>query len=514
LRLVNEFFNNIKSIKFNLGAFFISLLSIIYIRTFFEDLFESKHLIAPMDNFYDNSVELLHVTFSWISVFLSALLIINLFDKDKIENSAKIVLSFFPIIIIVPFLDMFVFQSGEILYETNFDNFWFKYLNLFDYTHHFNGVTSGVRIEIFLIVILSFFYVYTATSKFRNALFASLLLYTMIFFYGYLPAFYNKIFLTHYDQIIEYGVTPGKSIIQFNFYSYIPVLLLLIILLFRKIEKKYTYMIYDSFRIERLSIYIGIFLFGFFLSAKRSFIEYEVFNIYDMLKLFSALLSISFAFAYATVLNNIYDIDIDKISNKTRALVLYDIDIKIYKQYQNILLFFAFCFAVAVNSEFVFIIGATIALSYVYSAKPLRIKRFVFISSLLLSFIAVFVFLAGINVINGNVAFLDFQKKYLFALFLFYFAAVHLKDIKDIQADTQFGILTLPIILKGKFLALKFMLILVFFLTLYILQLPFKLILPLMFVFSMGILLIKNSEIILIFIQALMLIVFIGVIIN
>jgi 4-hydroxybenzoate polyprenyltransferase len=477
-------------------------------------LFESKHLIAPMDNFYDNSVELLHITFSWLSVFLSALLIINLFDKEKIENSAKIVLSFSPVIIIVPFLDMFVFQSGQILYETNFDNFWFKYFNLFDYTHHFDSVTSGVRIEIFIIVILSFCYVYSTTSKFVNALFSSLFLYTIIFFYGYLPAFYNKIFATNYNKIVEYGVVPGKSIIQFNFYSYIPILLLLMILLLRKIEKKYIYMIYDSFRIERLSIYIGIFLFGFFLAAKKSLIEYEVFNIYDMLKLSSALLSISFAFAYATVLNNIYDIDIDKITNKKRALVLYDIDIKIYKQYQNILLFFALCFAVAVNSEFVFIVGATIALSYIYSAQPLRVKRFVFISSFLLGFIAVFVFLAGVNVVNGNVAFLDFPKKYFLALFLFYLAAVHLKDIKDIEADQQFGILTLPILLKGKFSAFKFILILVFFLSLYILQLSFKLILLLSFVFSIGVLLIKNSEIILIFIQSLMLIVFINVLIN
>lgn len=507
---LEQLIKSIKKGKFNIAHFGLTLLAIIVVRTFFEHILESRHLVATVDNFYDNSVEYLHVIFSWISLFLSATYILNLFDKDSIANTLKITLASFGVIIIVPFLDYFMFGSGQILYETNFQDFWFKYFYLFDVTKEIPKVTNGVRVEIFLVFLMSFVYIYVTTKSLLKALIASVLVYTLIYFYGYLPAVVNTLLDTHYMALVHKSVLPIQSLINLNFYTYLPILSLLFILYFFKIEKQYRYMILDALRIERLSIYVGIFLFAFFVSAKYGMVDDAIYNTYDMLKLYSGLLALIFSFVYASMLNNMSDIDIDIESNPQRALIRYRISSDVYTQTKNITLFFAFSTALAVNESFVFIVIAILALSYIYSMSPLRLRRFLLVSNFILSVIAVLVFLLGVCVIEGSAAFLQLHKEYVVAVFLVYFLASHLKDIKDAESDQKYGVTTLATLFPVKKLLwiIKFFVMVAIVAVCILFHFSFLITILFMLVYILGMLFIRNSEYFLVFLQLLVTIVY------
>jgi len=497
---------NIKTADFTLGSFFLTLLFLIVIRNFFENIFEQIHLVAPMGSFYDNCVEYLHIVFSWISVFLSVVYILNIFDKDKISQTTKVVLSLFCIIIIVPVLDYFIFGSGRILYETNFDNFWFKYIYLFDITKEkIPHITNGVRVEIAIVFIMSFIYIYLMTQKIYKAILAAFFVYSIIYFYGYLPAVVNAVSHSSYEKIVQDSILPIQSAINLNFYTYLPIFSMLGLLYYFKLDKKYRYMIVDSFRIDRLLIYIGIFLFAFFTSAKYALSTTEVFNLYDMLRLYSAILSLVFGFAFASVLNNIADFEIDKISNKDRALIRYDISQKLYSDFKNILLFLSLSFAIGVNESYFFIMIAIVALSYIYSIPPLRLRRLVIVSNLTLSIIAVLVFLLGVCVVEGNAAFIQVHFEYLIAIFIFYFTASHFKDFKDKQADKQYYVVTLATLFEQN--KLEKILKIITFIVLIVVMLLFDFTLVNIIAFAIayifGAYIIKNSEHFIIFLQLL-----------
>ena len=495
----------IKTAKFSLGSFFLTLLSIIVVRNFFENILEHTHFIVPASTFYDNCVEYLHITFSWMSVFLSVTYIFNIFDKNHIEQTAKIVLASFSVILIVPLFDYFIFGSGRILYETNFDDFWFKYIYLFDISRTIPKVTNGVRVEIFLVCVMSFTYIYIVTKKIHQAILASWLIYSVIYIYGYLPAFINALTHSTYYKIVHSSVLPTQSLINFNFYTYLPIVSLLSFLYYFKFDKKCKYMILDSLRIDRLLIYVGIFFFAFFISTKYAMETREVFNFYDMLRLYSAILALVLSFVYATVLNNITDIKIDAISNQTRVLVRFNISKEFYNDFKNIVLFFALACAIGVNKSYFFVMIAILSLSYIYSMSPLRLRRFVIISNIVLSTIAVLVFLLGVCVIEGNAAFIQTHSEYLAAIFIFYFTASHFKDFKDAKADKSYYITTLATLFERKKLEIVLKVMTLVALIIVMLLFKFSSVLMLCFVviYVIAAYMIRNSEYFIIFLQVL-----------
>jgi len=84
-----------------------------------------------------------------------------------------------------------------------------------------------------------------------------------------------------------------------------------------------------------------------------------------------------------------------------------------------------------------------LALSYVYSAEPFRLKRFVLIGHAILATIGMSVFLLGVSLSDGILAFSNTDGKLLAAIFIFFFVASHLKDIKDVSGDSADGVTTI-----------------------------------------------------------------------
>lgn len=419
---------------------FKALTFIIIIRTFFEILLGNKHSFEFNPDFYINIIAYIHIYISWLCLFLTISLLIKLFLKMKFSEALKIVLIFSPLILIPPLAD-FIFTKGAggmILYSFEIDTFFYNYLNLFNPLAKISVVTPGVRIEILAAFLGSF---YISFYFFKAGLLKSILLamsiYTAIFFYGYLPAIYKTIG-------IDFYVLSGKAVTELTrshkfFYMYLAptVLILLSILIVLYKENKENFKTAISFLYpSRLFFYILLLVFGFIFVSNESGLYPQILNLEDSLKIFSSAISILFLFAHAKILNDIHDIEIDRVSNTERPLIKNTLSAESANQIKNILIIPSFLYALAAEISFIFYWFFIWAASHLYSATPFRLRRYYPLGHITLSLIGISVFLAGGSLVNSYEAYSALQKKeILLYIFLAFFLLSNIKDFKDTEGD-------------------------------------------------------------------------------
>jgi 4-hydroxybenzoate polyprenyltransferase len=426
-------------------------------------------------------------------LYLFIVIILYHTGKDKLEDVAKIALYGFLLILTVPLLDGFIFGSGVISYNYDFSNFIYSFINLFNIRANIDFVTNGVRVEIALVMSISFLYLqYFSLSR---AFIGSFLIYSVVFIYGYLPAFYGL------DMIIENSVLVPHNLILWHLYIYVP----LVVILFFYFLFKFKDIFLSFIRVERLFIYIGLFLFGVFYTAKNSIIDYDFLNIFDIYKILLAILSLSFAFFYSVIINDVVDIKIDKISNKNRALPQKLIKLKDYNALGYIFLTLGLCFGFGVNLVFFFLLFFIIALSYIYSVKPLRLKQYFIISNIVLSTIGTSVFLLGVSMLEQT-NIVEVSKPILSLIFIAFFIASFLKDYKDKVSDKKDGVKTIANIYENSFIYLK-LFIMLFYTYMSYKLIGFNIILQSLI---LGVIFFKKSEKLLLYIQGIVALIYVS----
>jgi 4-hydroxybenzoate polyprenyltransferase len=440
----------IETLPLSAGGFFFTFVAIVAVRTCFEFLLEPSRSVTLFDSFFYSLVDYIHILLSWLSLFLSVVLWLKVIYKKDIFKIINLVLAGFCVIWIVPLID-FIFYSGiEISYRYDFSTFWHTFIHLFNPFVSLGHISTGVRIEVAVVLVFVSIYGRVIKQSFLQILGAVFGVYTIIFTYGYLPAIYAYILNIDFFTIVAHSVLIEKSLVHLTAYIYIvPLTVQAAVLLYlmpKNIQKSFLYIA----RFERMSIYLGIFLLAAFLALKNGLGGMEVLNFYDINKTLAAILSIACAFIYASVINDVSDEMPDKISNAKRVLVQQLLSKQSFIELGNIFLFLSIVFAVTVNRHFVFLIFGILALSYLYSKPPFYLKRFFLLSHLTLSLIALLVGLLGFCFVEANLAFQKADAVFLSATVIFYFIASHLKDIKDHKADKAYGIVTLATIMGKK----------------------------------------------------------------
>lgn len=153
-----------------------------------------------------------------------------------------------------------------------------------------------------------------------------------------------------------------------------------------------------------------------------------------------AALSASFLLAGANVINDIYDLAIDRVNRPNRPLVSGALSIKEAWRWFAVLYSAGLLAALAAGIRF-FIIAVLIAALLVWYSKHL--KRTVLAGNLAVSFAA------GLTFIYGALAVGDWRAGIIPAVFAFFFHLGReiLKDMQDMEGDVQNGVFTFP----GKF---------------------------------------------------------------
>lgn len=178
---------------------FIAILSLRLCLEFF-----ANHRLFQAD-------DVMHIGLWFLFIVQAFMLQLHLFSKANVEQIVKLVVCCFSIALTAPIIDLLVsqgkFSKMNYLSVNSFSDIAWSYITIGGASLS-RGATLGIRIEIVLLVIASFNYVYLKTGNIWRALAGTLSIYTVLFLSGAIPYFLGKI-NTAFD--LTYGANDQSS---------------------------------------------------------------------------------------------------------------------------------------------------------------------------------------------------------------------------------------------------------------------------------------------------------------
>jgi geranylgeranylglycerol-phosphate geranylgeranyltransferase len=166
--------------------------------------------------------------------------------------------------------------------------------------------------------------------------------------------------------------------------------------------------------------------------------------------------------AAGNVINDIYDIEIDRINRPGRPLPSGEVPVPVANAFYIFLIFSSLITAFYINISAVFMVAVVSMALTLYAS---RLKRLPFIANIIVAFIT------GLVFVFGGIAANNINNAYIPAAFAFLINLVRelLKDIEDIKGDQAAGIRTLPIVagIKGSVRIISFLTVILVLFTLY-----------------------------------------------
>lgn len=152
-----------------------------------------------------------------------------------------------------------------------------------------------------------------------------------------------------------------------------------------------------------------------------------------------------YAAVFAIASNNIEDIEIDQLTNTNRPLVKNAVDPKLYDRTSKISLLFSLVFSVLIGIEFFLAILGISLIYFIYSCKPFKLKRFVFLAKFLIGINSLISAVCGFYVAGGDLK--QFPVFWLLFILIPVSLMANFVDLKDTVGDKAAGIKTLPVLL-------------------------------------------------------------------
>lgn len=464
--MLSKFIQKLENLNISFGAYLATLFSIIIIRLGLESLSSNDAKVISFSTFP-------HFFLFFISLLLTLIFIIRLFTRENIIKISKIALLGQLTLWAAPIFDLFLsraktfFSMGYIFDSPK--NFLTRYLHFFGGTNEI-GITYGMKLQVILACVFIAIYIFIKTKSFIKTLFAPILTYTAIFIYGALPSLLTALQLKkinfEFGDILQTLFLP-KSIFNISFsdparlfdFEMGLTLFFLIVL-----QLSLWYLIYSFkkfkaiilYNIRYLRFFLQIFtLFGgLWLGFKILESKWDL-SIFGFLTLFALFIIVLFIWLFSVGINDIYDLEIDKISpaNKIRILPQNIMDISEYQNLNFSFLFLANLGAFILGPAFFSLSLILSALVYIYSAPPLRLRTFVFLAHFIIALCALCGVFLGFLIFAKDQTLISFPLKFALLILLFFTLATHIKDIKDLQGDKENGVITLPTLFgeqKGK----------------------------------------------------------------
>lgn len=460
---LQKLFEAIENRPLTLSAWATALFSIIAIRIGIENAFDSLPFRFADQFFYQFS----HHFLTFTTIFLVALPILAWAGRVELRKAANVLITGFLVIWTPPVVDEIISRGAGLWSFYSFDSLaglLERYVTFFGDKPDI-GITYGVRFEVGLVVLLIVLYTWIKSRSVTRTLLAGIALYTALFVIGVLPSIITILLwgpnigflaVSEHD-IARLMLSPAplfvlnppdiESVLAIKMSLMygaliVPLIAIIIFFFFRKI----FWSLFHNARFPQIIYHGGLFLVGAALTVLHDENSFQP-DIFHFAALFILLVAVGSAWLASVVANDLRDIAIDRITNTHRPLVTGTIDIPTYKTIG--LLFFgtSIFFAAIVSTQAALILALYQALAFLYSADPLRLKRYPVIATALAAMASLLVLFAGFIVFSTekNIAALPVSISAL--LFFAYLAIIPIKDFKDIAGDRADDVLTLPVLL-------------------------------------------------------------------
>ena len=234
--------------------------------------------------------------------------------------------------------------------------------------------------------------------------------------------------------------------------AYLLLLVVLSLVWFLCFDRRKAKAFMGNIRPYRCAHYMGMALFGLALgySLLGDRFSDPFGNPSDVLAVLAIALSALFSWQSAIAFNDIYDVKSDALSNTNRPLVTAQLSPRESAFLGCIFLLFAVYFAINVNYSAFVIAVVYNAMFLMYSAPPLRLKRFFPLSTFIVALGAVLALYLGFSLFAGLKTTLLFPNRMVILMLTVFTLSFNTKDVKDIAGDQLDGTVTLMTLLGAK----------------------------------------------------------------
>ena len=386
--------------RLNLLGVFLWILLVSIIRMVLE-----SHLFSYQRSFPDIIFWYAHTVSFFLTVFIGGVLILKFVTKERIGKIANLASLGFTVVIFPPLFDFFIFHRSNsyfyILRENFLDaatSFFYKIGSFYESGPNVGG--PGLLIELTGIMVATSLYVYIKTKSLHKAIINFFIFYLFIL-----------LIVTPALNPLIYQFQAGSSVaIQPLLFLHYFVLSLIFLVILLKISK--GRLLSSFIKSARLlttlhalaMVLLGVLIAGFICYnplnitdlSNVDIINYTDANVTSLLnvidttrfKLFTSagnigmlgisLFTILFLWQYAVMINHVYDIDIDKKTNKDRILVRGMLTIYQVKKMAIIFAIIAVGLAFLLGIHIVILVFISLFLGTIYSIPPLRLRNKIF----------------------------------------------------------------------------------------------------------------------------------------
>lgn len=353
----------------------------------------------------------------FLIIFLLLSFLISKIVGKKLINVMNFCIRFFPIIITPPLIDFFFFNRTEGYNYATIDNFFYNFLTLSILR---GDASHGINMVVVLVFLFVFLYVFYIKRSILLSIFA-----------GFLTSLVVVIIST---PDLFFGEGMGDYYYDFFLptYYFFPLLFLSILLCYYYKKEKLK-AILSNLRVLKSMMFVSVTILGSLAAASFGY------SINPFKTLLAAIVPF-FGWQFSIVVNDIYDYNIDKLTNKDRPLVKKALTVEDYKFVALIFAFFALSFSTILNLQIFLLTILGLVLGVIYSVPPIRLRRH-FVGNLVMGISLVISFTIGFLIANDiNSIFNSKNYVFIFLLLLFGTLITFTKDIKDIKSDSKYDV--------------------------------------------------------------------------
>ena len=459
----------IEGTRLNIKTIFFSILAIVAIRFFFESVF-LDFTTTNYEELLASSTTALFLFFLFSYVLM--VIFIHLITKEKIPKVASVVLWGQWIVILPPIIDHIVFEGHTVWSFYIFDSVAGVILRFFTFfgDNPAFGITFGTRTEILIITILFGLYIYIKKEKKIQWLFlGSLAAYLFSFILGIVPniiTYFYEVFSgtnlftidkTHIIGIFltslqYFGIERGtfKTVLSFKMAFYFNIFLFVELIFLQFLaNKKIFYALLKNVRYPQMFFNSGLMFVGISLGVFYFPHNFSL-DMFSILAVINLWIAVFCGWFYSVFVNDLADVKTDEITNTSRPLIKGELVKREYIDYSFLFLILSLMSAIVVSDKIFLLMALFLMLTWVYSKEPFRLKRFVFVSSVLSSFASLLFLVMGYILLSDGQSLLAFPWKIIIYLFTVYALLIPVKDLKDIDGDGHTGTTTLPMLIGEK----------------------------------------------------------------
>lgn len=443
----------------NAGNVFWGVFAIACIRDFLEVALEGKFLIDHEEPLHSLKTYFLHFNSFYFLIYVSLSLILYFFalKKLRISECFKIGALAMTLIWVGPLFDYFVCGTFDMFYPPDPLDVVRNIHHLADPFYHYKGLSMGMRVEILLAGLGAVGFLYYKTRNLLSALLGGVSISLACLSIGLLIPFMTQWY--EYGFHFGYHELSKSTLLHQGFVVhgtgskialvYILLSLILFALAYYLKSPKSFLVIVRNFRLTRTLHYLLLFAGGLaYVYYHHPFNDSDYLQTIwhhpiDLFGIFMAAVAIGLSFQSAVIFNDIYDYDIDVLSNPDRPLVTKMVSFAEYTLIAKLFLILALTISFCISEIFFYFVLLYNLLAFLYSAPPFRLRKFFLMSNLLLSTIFLVTFHAGAAVLFSEYKFSLIPSNITFVLLLSYALALVVKDSKDYEGDRHSHIQTL-----------------------------------------------------------------------